>query len=143
MPGYHLRTVEEIFGQPLPVLSVDQQQQLIALLEAVLATMFMDVVYRTPVARIERKVRLVQRLLLEGRSSADVGREFGITRSRVSAIRKKTMRMLRHPTRTIPLRGVFHPRQCADCAWSGLLQANKCPECGSCPLVFVPADDSE
>jgi len=99
-----LHTVEEIFGEPLPPLTGEQQSQLEETLEVQMETIFRGP-YQT--LRGERNRAIARRCLLDGVRLKDVAPEFGITTGRVGQLRLKALRLLRHPSRSRPLKEIF------------------------------------
>ena len=103
-----LRTVEEIFGEPLPLLTSEQQAQLEQTLEVQMETIFRGP-YQT--LRGDRNRAIARRCLLDGAQMKDVAPEFGITTSRVGQLRLKALRLLRNPSRSRPLKVIFKQEQ--------------------------------
>ena len=104
-----LRTVEEIFGEPLPHLTGEQQAQLEETLVVQMETLFRGA-YQN-IVKGARNREVVRRCLLDGAMMKDVAPEFGITRSRVGQLRLKALRLLRHPSRSRPLKVIFKQEQ--------------------------------
>lgn len=104
-----LRTVEEIFGEPLPPLTEEQKTQLEEMLAWMVETCFRGT-YQTP-ARGERNRAIARRVLLEGKTLRQAAEEFGITYTRVGQLRLKALRLLRYPGRSIPLKDIFKVRE--------------------------------
>lgn len=132
----HFSTVEELFGEPLPVLSEEQKLQLITRLDVFVDTLFVGGPYQTA-DRAARNRLMARRVLLEGALLREAAVEFGVSRTRVSQVRLKALRMLRHPSRSKPLRRIFKARHCEQCGWKGLDPSSvQCPTCGA-ELWFV------
>lgn len=100
-----LRTVEEIFGESLPPLTSEQQTQLEQTLTAQVDTLFTGA-YQN-IVKGARNRAIARRCLLDGAQMKDVAPEFGITISRVGQLRLKALRLLRHPSRSRPLKMIF------------------------------------
>ena len=59
------------------------------------------------VVKGERNRAIARRMLLDGVLMKDAAQEFGITHYRVGQLRLKALRLLRHPTRSRPLKVIF------------------------------------
>ena len=106
-----LRTVEEIFGEPLPPLTSEQQAQLEQTLVTQIETLYRGGYQWVKLGSGERNRAIARRCLLDGAKMKDVAPEFGITTGRVGQLRLKALRMLRHPSRSRPLKVIFKPPQ--------------------------------